>query len=391
MRVSNNFALLLAPLALVLALFARPALADTYANCPTEPASNVPIASGETFSGSNCNLHTDGDVDSFVFHGTTGETYQLAAAINGAAPTNICLTLYDPSAMKIISPCSNVSFGVFSVVADQKLAVTGTYTIVITETSNAAINYGVSLERLYPFPSDAQAVNKIPFSTTGNITPLTDSDAFTFLTATTGTNRVTATLTSFNSNLCMTVYFSNFTVAGSGCTNISFGGDIVQIDLKPTSAEAGTAMAFLQVDGNDSTAKYDLEVSCLVGTCPPPPPPPPCTLNDALSYNPTTSTLTMKFTVANNLKTAANWSAWLTYDDPQGTNLDTMQSLFSVSQPTTKSPVTITKTFAGLPKEGNVGVLSTLSTPKPSPGSATGGIACSSWVQVNTGTDPLSP
>jgi hypothetical protein len=187
----------------------------------------------------------------------------------------------------------------------------------------------------------------------------------------------------------MTVYFSNFTAAGSGCTNIAFGGDIVQIDFTPTSAEAGTNMAFLSVAGNDSTATYNLEVSCLAGSCPPVTYP-PCTLTDTLNYNATTSTLTMKFTVGNSLGTPANWSAWLTYADPQGTSLDTMQPLFSVSQPTqsnTIPPKAITKTFAGLSKEGTVGVLSTLSTPHLSI-AKTEGIACSSWVQINTGTEP---
>jgi hypothetical protein len=58
-----------------------------------------------------------------------------------------------------------------------------------------------------------------------------------------------------------------------------------------------------------------------------------------------------------------------------------METLFSVSQPITNPPKFITKILAGLPKEGIVGVLSTLSTP-------TKGIACSSWVQINTGTEP---
>ena len=386
MRISTNFALALATLIFGLLLLPRASLADTYANCPVEPASNTPIASGETFAGTNCTLHTAGDVDSFVFHGTTGETYQLAVGISGAVATQICLALYNPSAVKIFSMCSNVPFTSPSVVTDQKLTVTGTYTMVISEASSATLNYGVSLKRLFPFPPDAQPVPKLAQSLAGNITPLTDSDAFTFLTATTGTYRVTATMTSTNSQLCMTVYFSNFTVAGSGCTNTPFSSPILQFDYTPTSAEAGTNMAFLSVAGNDSTAAYTLEVACLIGTCPPlqPPPPPPCTLSDYATYNTTTSTLTMKFTVGNNLGAVANWSAWLAFADPQGAALDTMQNLFSQAQPVTSPPMVITKTFAGLPKEGRVGVLSTLST-------HANGIACSSWVLVQTGTDPLSP
>lgn len=385
MRISNNFALPLATLLFGFLLVPRAALADSYANCPPEPASNVPIALGETFAGTNCNLFTDGDVDSFVFFGTVGESHHIALAINGAAPTQICLTLYNPSRVQIFFGCTTV--GVVgnspSVVTDQKLTATGTYTIAITEESSAQINYGLSLERLFPFPSDAQPVPKLAESLTGNITPLTDSDAWTFKSATTGTYRVTATMTSTNSQLCMTVYFPNFTVAGSGCTTLGIVGNskVVQVDFTPTSAEAGTNMAFLFVEGDDSTATYNLEVSCLVGNCPPPAP--SCTLSDAASYSASTSTLTTKFTIGNNLGTTLIWNAWLTYADPQGTDPDTMQLLFSTLQPITNPPKTITKSF-GLPKEGTVGVLSTLSTAK-------NGIACSSWVLVNTGTDPLSP
>src|ERR1039457_4001348 len=90
MRVSTKFALPLATVLFGFLLVPRDGLADTYSNCPTEPASNVTIASGETLAGTNCTLNTDGDIDSFVFHGTTGETYQLAAAINGAAATDMC-------------------------------------------------------------------------------------------------------------------------------------------------------------------------------------------------------------------------------------------------------------------------------------------------------------
>jgi hypothetical protein len=99
---------------------------------------------------------------------------------------------------------------------------------------------------------------------------------------------------------------------------------------------------------------------------------PPCTLSDTLSYNATSDVLTMKFTVGNQETAPATWNAWLTYQD-------TMESLFSVSQPVTNPPKAITKTKTGLSAEGEVGVLSTLITP-------TQGIVCSSWVQTNTGT-----
>jgi hypothetical protein len=66
-------------------------------------------------------------------------------------------------------------------------------------------------------------------------------------------------------------------------------------------------------------------------------PPPPCALTDTASYDATTSTLTMNFTVGNNEKSAVTWSGWLTYQN-------TIDLLFSESLPITKPPEPITKT-----------------------------------------------
>ena len=94
-----------------------------------------------------------------------------------------------------------------------------------------------------------------------------------------------------------------------------------------------------------------------------------CKLTDSLSYNKTNNTLTMKFTVGDNVATI--WNAWLTYQN-------TMTDLFSVRQPITVPPESIQKTTT-VSKEGKVGVFSTLTT-------ANSGIVCSSWEQINTGT-----
>ena len=364
MKLTRNFVLPLAALFFGLLLVPQAAMAAT-ADCPVEPKSNVPIADGEVLTGSNCDLYTVGDVDSFVFDGTSGDTYQLAVAIDGAAPTNICLTLYAPgSSTSIYSGCTNVSFGELSVVTDQTLTATGTYTMDVTETSGATINYAVSLERLYPFPPNAQEVT-LTTVVDGDIAELTDSNAFTFGVVTTGTYEVSATLPSGASqNLCMTLYSPTGTNAASGCTNLSFGEVTVQLDITPT--QAGTSMAFVSVAGNDGTATYTLEVSCLVGNCKVIPPP-PCTLKDAASY--ASGTLTMNFTVGNNV--ATTWNVWLS-------SQNTVTTLYSAPQPKTVPPVPITKTTS-LSPAGTVGILSTLTTP-------TKGIFCSSYVQVNTGT-----
>jgi hypothetical protein len=255
-------------LALMLAvclLFSSAALAQGN-NCPPEPAQGTPIADGEIYIGANCTLQSPGDVDGFVFSGNNGETYHTVLAINGSAPTDICLTLYNPSAMVIFSGCTNVFSGRYSVLVNQALTVTGPYTIDVTETGTATISYALSLERLYPFPPNAQQI-MLATRYPGDITPITDSNAFTFESSTTGTEQVSATLTgSPQSDLCMDVYLQDGTHEGTEqCTNIFSGRYTIQISF--TVPQNGTSMAFFQVAGNNGTVTYTMEVSCIVGMC----------------------------------------------------------------------------------------------------------------------------
>lgn len=95
---------------------------------------------------------------------------------------------------------------------------------------------------------------------------------------------------------------------------------------------------------------------------------PVCVLTDAPSYNATTGILTMKFTIGT--PAVATWNGWLTAGN-------SMQVLWSQSQPETGLPSSVTKTHT-LAKSGKVGILSTLTLP-------TTGITCSSWQLVSTG------
>jgi len=366
MRLPTNFALFLATLLFMLVLLPHPALAKV-ADCPKEPAQGVPIASGDTFVGANCTLYSASDVDSFTFKARSGDIWHLLLAQNEATQ-NICLTLYDPSSKSIYSQCTNIDQSVFSVMADLTLTTTGSYVMVITEPQNGEENYGVSLERLHPAPADGQEVT-LGKVYTGTVVPGEDSPAFKVASVTTGTYEVLASVpTNAPQNLCMNVYFPNGTSAYSGCTNIN--QSVYTIKSPPlTPPEDGTGVVLVYEDGNDdsSSVGYQVSVSCLNGKCVTVYP--PCTLTDSLSYDSTTNTLSMDFTVGN--KYAATWNAWLTYQN-------TMTELFSVKQPVTVPPVPIPKTTTVSP-EGTVGVLSTLTTP-------TKGIACSSWEEITTGT-----
>jgi len=452
-RAALLAAMLLIPMFL---LAPQAALAQAHvANCPTEPQQNYPIASGDTFTGSNCILSTPGDVDSFVFSANAGDTYQIALGYQGGA-TNVCLTLYDPNSSPIIPQTCTSANGI---VEEKTLVTTGKYLIVITEPTGGGQSvdaYALSLERINPFPPDAQAIT---FSkvVTGLIVP-TEQNAFTFNGFTTGTYQVSITYTGGAVNTCIYLYYPGTTSPNSlsGCTT----ANTFLFLFKPPKDDP--YMLLINAEGNDGTVSYNFEVSCYLGTCPVKEPttttltsspnpsadgqavtftavvsssegaPPngetvsfmsgktvlgtaalssgtatfsdsklapgattsvtavypgdanllastsnvvkqvvsgPCTLTDSLSYSVSSKTLTMKFTVGNTV--ATTWNIWLT-------DQNTMDELFSASQPITTPPVSITKTTP-LSAEGKVGVLSTLTTP-------TNGIVCSSWVQINTGT-----
>ena len=365
MKLTRNFVLPLATLFFGLLLVPR-ASAVGVADCPTEPKQGVPIASGDVFAGANCTLKTTGDVDSFVFSANSGDIWHFLLSGYGGV-YNVCLTLYGPSAVKIYYACSDTNEGDSGIQTDQTLTATGTYTIDVTEATNATLSYALSLERDYPTPTDGDKI-QLTQSVVGTLSPGEDSPAYTFPIVTTGTYQVSATILGGQDNLCINVYSPNGSSAGSACTDTNEGDLTVNVDFTPT--ENGTAMVIAYPYWGDGggTVNYSAEVSCLAGVCTQPPPP-PCTLQDAVSY--ASGTLTMNVTVGN--LSATTWNAWLTSQ-----NTIAALSGFPTTQPITNPPVPITKTTS-LSPEGKVGVLSTLTTSK-------GGIICSSWVQVATGT-----
>jgi hypothetical protein len=366
-RFSSHSGLSVVALLVAVLLMPSSAWANMSKNCPVEP-SRTTIVSGETYFGSNCVLSTASDQDVFNFSASAGDTWRIiAGSPNVVNPNNICLTLNDPNGKTVGSGCSltNVahSAGIIST-----LTVGGTYTVIVTETSTAVIDYGVSLERLSPAPVDGTAL-VLGNTITSEVNPPSAQDAYTFFGTATGTYQVSATMTSGSNpeNLCFAVYQPGGKAVTSACTETNFS---FTAQAKFTPTVNGTHVVVVFAADNTYTLNYNFSVTCVSApsTCGSPPPP-PCTLKDMLSYNATSGTLTMNFTLGTPV--AVTWNAWLT-------SQNTMQNLWSVSQPITVPSVPVTKTQA-LAKSGKVGVLSTFTTP-------TAGITCSSWVQVNTGT-----
>lgn len=370
MKTSRRFVLSLTALLFAFALVPQSALAGT-ADCPIEPKQGVAIASGSVFEGPNCTLNLTTDVDSFVFSAKSGDVWHFLVSGNNVVHDGIdvCLTLYDPSAVKIINnQCSNTFLNEFGFDVDKVLTATGAYTIVVTEAVNGALNYGLSLERDHPTPTDAQGI-QLTQSVIGTLSPGEDSPAYTFPIDTTGTYQIAATIPNGvhdQPDLCMAVYLPTGVSAGSGCTNSFQNVFTIQLDLTPTANGTSMVLLYPALNVGTGAVSYSLEASCLTGVCKQLPPP-ACTLIDAASYS--AGTLTMNFNVGN--LAATTWNVWLI-------DKNTTTTLYSAAQPITNPPVPITKTKA-VAKAGEIGVLSTLTT-------AAKGIICSSFVKVATGT-----
>jgi len=371
MRNAIGIRLLLAVLLPLFVLHPSSSWATTTTkNCPTEPAQNVSIASGVTYAGTNCVLHPS-DVDSFAFSANDGDTYQTIVAYQGGY-NGTCMALYDPNGTKIFPNSSNPNncTGNGDLVVSQTLTVTGTYTITLTTQGNGSGgDYALSLERINPFPPDAQQVT-LAHAVTGTLVPANEQVAYTFYGSTTGTYLVSANYTGGYNGTCVYLYYAGSATPqpspDQGCT----GNGVFQFTFKPP--KNGTYLVLLTGENDGSGGDYSFEVSCYVGNCVPPPP--TCVLKDALTYNASTDTLTMNFTLATPV--AATWNAWLI-------NHNTATQLWSQSEPVTVNPVKLTKTKTSVPKEGVVGILSTLSVPTTT--TTIGGTTCSSWVTVSTG------
>jgi hypothetical protein len=371
-RILKNVGSVLAASVFAVVILPSIGWAHTSKNCPPEPAQGVSIVSGETYYGTNCVLYTTGDVDEFVFNVKAGDTWSMVAGLGASPTTNICLTLLSPGvpANQIFYGCTTgatILGGSFSVGTNQTLTAAGQYTIKVSESTDATVTYGLSLERLSPAPTDGIPAI-LSQNLTGEVSPPTAQDAFTFDGNSAGEYQITASLApSQTSNVCFNVYQPNGSIALSGgcTTGATILGGSFSITGYLTPAQDGTYVIVVYAGGNDSTVDYNLEVSCFAGKCTPTKT--KCILDDTLSYS--SGTLTMDFTVGTPY--AATWNAWLVSGN-------TTELLWSQSQPITEPPASQTKTQA-VPVSGTVGILSTLST-------STGGITCSSWETVSTGT-----
>lgn len=332
-------------------------------NCTPEPTTNMAIAYGTVLSGVDCFITPVADLDSFVFTAAANDKIRLQALkVGGGYYAVPCVDLRDPDGLPVGNPvCSG------NVQINQTLTKPGTYKVLVTESGNDdTVQYNLSLHRVFPFPASALPI-KYGQVLGDEINPSTDLDFFVFTGSASDWIRINASKTAggYYAVVCFEVYQPDAALLGQKQCGTNPLLDIVL-------SQTGTYYILVSEDGNDDVVTYNLGAQCLSGPCKVVQ---TCTLKDTPTYDAASKTLTMNFTVGNTFP--ANWNAWLTYQN-------TIASLFSLAQPITDPPATITKTRANLSKAGKVGVLSTLTTPKQ-------GVVCSSWVVINTGTPGTAP
>jgi len=94
------------------------------ADCPVEPKQGVPIASGDVFAGRQLPPSINYGYRFLCVYGKQRGHLALSgrkATGAGAYGVDICLTLYNPSAAKVFSGCSNTFDGdSYAVMTDQR-------------------------------------------------------------------------------------------------------------------------------------------------------------------------------------------------------------------------------------------------------------------------------
>jgi hypothetical protein len=327
-------------------------------NCTAEPTTNMAMAYGQVLSGTDCVITPAADLDSFVFTAAANDVIRLLALKTGGGYYAAeCLELRDSAGTPLGSPVCGPT-----VQMDKTLTKAGTYKVIVTEQNNDdVVNYNLSLTRLSPFQGGATPI-QYGQVLSDEINPPTDLDWFVFTGTSNDVIRVNAYKSGggYYAQACFEVYQPDTTLLSpKQC------GSNPLLDV--TLTQTGVYRVLVSEAVSDDVLTYNLGVQCLEGPCTVVP---TCKLLDAATYDPASKTLTMNFTIQNTF--AATWNAWLTYQN-------SIESLFTQAQAITNPQIIVTKTRTNLPKAGKVGVLSTLTTPK-------GGVACSVWTIVNTGT-----
>jgi hypothetical protein len=287
MRISMKSRLQLAAVPFLVILVSSPGWSltgPTNKNCPVEPAQDVAIVSGETYWGSNCVLHTIADVDSFQFNSSAGQTWTMVLGLGATANTQITLTLLAPNSSggthifqgSTCTYCEVPGPTLYSVTATVTLPISGTYTVVVTETSSVVQTYGLSLEEINPLPSDGIPLT-LGQSVNGLVNPPTAQNAFTLTASQSGTYEIVVQLAPNPAQqVCLTTYDPSGKTVSRNCT-CTFcevpGPPSYSVTKYLAPPASGTYLLLVTEAGNDGTVGYNIEVSCYSGTCGALPPP----------------------------------------------------------------------------------------------------------------------
>lgn len=346
-------------------LGALPTWASEAKPCAPEPTDQV-IAYGDVLTGTDCVISPIADRDFYNFNAGLNETVRVVATPWRYYPYNqaLCWDIYDPTPALVKSECSGAAL-----VFEAPLPKPGTYRIILYESGNdQTLSYNLSLTRVFPFPSDAAALQYSQVLS-DVVDPAADVDTFVFG----GTKDATISLVAtpfryypYNQALCIELYDPGWAPVNDTTGNpvAVCSGDSIAKDIK--LLKTGNYSLVVTESGHDQTLSYNLGLHCQFGTCDPKLP--VCEVE--ATYN--AGALDLVFTLRS--VPLAKWDLWLNVQS-------TMKQIIKSKQIRIPGQRTFTAKIPSFPPSGRIGLINTLSRDNK-------GITCSDLTMVNTG-DPV--
>ena len=214
----------------------------------------TPINYGEHTN--NCQIDNITDMDRFGFFGSEGEQIRVIVSETTTSAIELYLEIWDPDGLQI----ANTAPG-GNILVDLTLEKTGSYLIGIRENgANETGGYMLQLERVFPINTPVGISYDFPENDV--INHITDMDFYIFEGETNDNIRV---IVSETTTSAIELYLEIWDPDGLQIANTAPGGNIL-VDL--TLGKSGTYLIGIRENGANETGGYEVEVQCLMLSCP---------------------------------------------------------------------------------------------------------------------------
>jgi hypothetical protein len=213
--------------------------------CSPEPT-NMAISYGDVIL---CDIGTVGDIDTFTFFGSAGETIEISAQASGSS-VQMCIDLTKPDGSHV-GQCGGPN--AFRLLAT--LGQSGTHSFTISGSGGTTGGYGLELDRIVP-PSPTAQPMVYGDVVTGAINPTIDRDMFSF---------------NGQAGDAISIVIANVSGSGTPCFELDLppAGTMLTSCSKLDVTLSQTAAFNIDVftSGAFATAQYRVSLLCNLGPC----------------------------------------------------------------------------------------------------------------------------